>query len=137
MLLTQTQHDTLRYLLDTIIPPDDYPGAWEAGVGDYLLRQLEGDLAPQLPAYRAGLDALEAESLAVYDLPFAQLDAQQQTQLLTQIGAGGTRTHWPVPPARFLQMAVNHAAEGYYSDPGNGGNRNAVSWRMIGFEVTA
>jgi hypothetical protein len=25
--------------------------------------------------------------------------------------------------------------EGFYGDPGNGGNRNAVSWHMIGFEV--
>jgi gluconate 2-dehydrogenase gamma chain len=33
-------------------------------------------------------------------------------------------------------MLVNHTMEGFYSDPGNGGNRDAVSWKMIGFEVT-
>jgi hypothetical protein len=29
---------------------------------------------------------------------------------------------------------VELAHEGYYADPGNGGNRDAVSWRMIGYD---
>jgi gluconate 2-dehydrogenase gamma chain len=28
---------------------------------------------------------------------------------------------------------VTLTIEGFYSDPGNGGNRDAVAWRMIGF----
>ena len=35
---------------------------------------------------------------------------------------------------RRSSRLVNHAAEGYYADPGQGGNRNRVSWRMIGFQ---
>jgi hypothetical protein len=31
---------------------------------------------------------------------------------------------------------VEHSAEGFYSDPGNGGNRDNIAWKMIGFEVT-
>ena len=38
-------------------------------------------------------------------------------------------------PVAFFQTAVEHAMEGFYSDPGNGGNHDGVSWRMIGFEV--
>ena len=36
MRLSEKQQETLRTLLDRIIPPDDYPGAWQSGVGDYL-----------------------------------------------------------------------------------------------------
>ena len=44
-------------------------------------------------------------------------------------------TPWSVDPAAFFRAAVAHAGEGYYGDPGNGGNHNAVAWRMVGFEV--
>ena len=33
--------------------------------------------------------------------------------------------------ARLVELAH----EGFYADPGNGGNRDAVSWRMIGYET--
>ena len=39
-------------------------------------------------------------------------------------------------PATFLGIAAEHAAEGFYSDPGNGGNIGSVSWAMVGFRVT-
>jgi gluconate 2-dehydrogenase gamma chain len=29
-------------------------------------------------------------------------------------------------------MLRNHTLEGYYGSPRHGGNRNAVSWRMLG-----
>lgn len=50
----------MRALMNRIIPPDDFPGAWEAGVGDYLARQFELDLRPQFEMYRLGLEALHA-----------------------------------------------------------------------------
>ncbi len=43
--LTEVQQQTLRAAVNRSIPPDDYPGALEAGVGHYLARQFEGDLA--------------------------------------------------------------------------------------------
>jgi choline dehydrogenase-like flavoprotein len=54
MRLTGEQQQTLRAAVDRIIPPDDYPGAWQSGVGDYLARQFEGNLHPVLDDYCAG-----------------------------------------------------------------------------------
>ena len=42
---------------------------------------------------------------------------------------------WPVDPAEFFRNVIEHVMEGYYSDPGNGGNRDSIAWRMIGFEA--
>ena len=134
-MLTTQQTATLRAAVDRIIPPDEFPGGWDAGVGVYLERQLQHDLRPQLDTYRAGLDALEAEALAVAGLNFAALDPPAQDALLARVEAGDVRTVWPVAPALFFSMLVDHAMEGYYGDPGNGGNRDAIAWRMIGFEV--
>jgi Gluconate 2-dehydrogenase subunit 3 len=137
MMFTELQRATLRALVDRIIPADDFPSGWQAGVGDYLARQFERDLRPQLDRYRLGLDALDAEAQAGAGLRFAELDAADQDALLRRVEAGAVAVPWPIDPAAFFHAAVEHAMEGFYSDPGNGGNRNGVSWRMIGFEVRA
>ncbi len=126
----------LRALLDVIIPEDDFPGAWEAGVGDYLRRQLAGDLAKLLPAYQTWLANLDDEARAVYGADFAGINPQQQAALLSRIEQGAVEAVWQIEPAPFFREIVEHCAEGYYSDPGNGGNRDGVAWRMIGFEVS-
>jgi hypothetical protein len=134
-VVSERQAATLRALVDRLIPADDFPGGWEAGVGDYLARQLAGDLSPLLGLYRAGLDALDVEAQATAGAQFVVLGAEAQDALLGQVEAGAVTTSWPIDPAAFFRHAAEHAAEGYYGDPGNGGNRGAAAWRMIGFEV--
>ena len=133
-LFTEAQERTLRAAVDRIIPADDFPGGWEAGVGHYLSRLLATE--PGMTAdYRAGLDALAAEAEAQHHQPFEALPPEAQDRLLAQIEAGRVRTSWPLAPARFFRRLVDQAMEGFYADPGNGGNRDGVAWRMIGFEV--
>lgn len=135
-MLTQPQRATLRALVDRLIPADDFPSGWEAGVGGYLERQFAGDLSHLLDTYRGGLDALDAEARATDGIGFDALAPAAQDELLRRVEAGDVAADWSVDPAAFFRAAVEHAAEGYYGDPGNGGNRDEVSWRMIGFEVT-
>lgn len=125
--------NTLHSLMDRIIPPDEDPGAWQAGVGDYITRQLQGDLRGELARYQAGLDALEAEARARARTSFSALPPAEQDALLRQVEAGEVLAPWATDPARFFQMVVEHVAEGFYSDPGNGGNRDGAAWQMIGF----
>jgi len=132
--LTDLQQQTLRAVVDRIIPPDDFPGAWDAGVGDYLARQFAGDLAPQLELYCAGLDAIEAESLTRFQSSFASLPVSEQDAMLAQIQAGEIVTSSATALARFFELLINTTAEGYYSEPEQGGNRNAISWVMTGFD---
>lgn len=134
-MLTPPHWNTLRALMDRLIPPDDFPGAWEAGVGDYLARQFERDLRPQLEMYRLGLEALEAEAQASAGIGFAALDIPAQDAVLRRIETGQVTAPWPVDPAGFFRLVTEHVMEGYYSDPGNGGNRDSIAWRMIGFEA--
>ena len=80
-------------------------------------------------------DKVDAEALAVFAAHFVQLDDEQQDALLHNVERGVVQTEWPFHPGGFFAMMVQHATEGFYSDPGNGGNRNQVAWEMIGFEV--
>lgn len=132
-MFTSRQNLNLRALLDRLIPPDEDPGAWDAGVGDYLARQFAADLRDYVLIYQVALDALDAEARAAGAPGFAEMPPNSQDALLRRVEAGQVSTAWPIDPARFFQAAVEHAVEGYYSDPGNGGNRDETSWRMIGF----
>ena len=134
MKLTEQQQQTLRAVVDRIIPPDDYPGAWQSGVGDYLARQFEGDLRPVFDDYCTGLTALDAESIARFQQSFGKLSEENQDQLLGFVEAGEVLTTWDVAPRHFFDLLVRTTSEGFYSEPEQGGNRNAASWKMIGFE---
>ena len=133
--MTKVQQETLRAVIDRIVPADDFAGALEAGVGEYLERQFKRDLAPQLEFYCAGLDGIEAESQMRFQSSFASLSLEQQDTTLRQIEAGEVLASWSVPPIPFFELLVNTTAEGYYSEPEQGGNRGAISWAMTGFEA--
>lgn len=137
MRLSSQQKQTLRAAVDRIIPPDDDPGAWESGVCDYLERQFETDLLPMFDSYCAGLTALEAESAARFQQDFTLLSDEQRDKVLEHIEAGEVLTAWDVVPRFFFNLLVNTTAEGFYSNPEQGGNRNSVSWTMTGFEEAA
>jgi hypothetical protein len=133
-MLTTKQQATLRAVIDSVIPPDEYPGGWEAGVGDFILNLLTHDARDLQPSYAAWLDGVEAEALVRSQRSFAELEPSQQTALLQAIEAKDLQADWPTDPAFFAQV-TEHCAEGFYSDPGNLGNRDARSWQMIRFEV--
>ena len=136
LLLTGAQVETLRAAVDRILPADDAPGGWEVGVGDYFASLLTREPQFLVPT-RAGLDALDAEAQATEGRSFAALMPDVQDRLLTRIEAGDVRANWPIPAADFFRRLVSQAMEGYYADPGNGGNKGEAAWKMIGFRVTA
>jgi len=116
--LTEDERATLRAAIDRIVPADDFPSASEAEVDEFIRRLLLAD-AKRLTLYREGLSRL-------MNVGFLQAEPERQSALLAE--AEGTP---------FVQSLIQHAIEGYYSDPGNGGNREGVAWSMVGFQVTA
>lgn len=134
-MLTESQTSILQALVNCIIPADDFPNGWDAGVGDYLFRQFESDLKDSVALYQGGLSSLDDESQIVCGKEFDSVSADDQTALLTEIEKGQVKAEWSVDPATFFTMAVEHCMEGYYSNPENSGNRDSISWQMIGFEV--
>jgi len=126
--------ETLRAVVDCLIPPDDFPGAYDAGVCDYLERIFQTDLAAQSEFFLTGIDGIDAEALERFNQPFIQLTPDQKLTTLAAIESNDVKTPWPISPSLFFEMLVNTTAEGYYSDPQQGGNRNCSSWLMTGFE---
>jgi gluconate 2-dehydrogenase gamma chain len=85
-----------------------------------------GPFRRQRGAYRSGLAALDQAAQQSGGATFAALSPARQAALLSGL-QGESR--------RFFGMAVAHTMQGYYGDPRHGGNREAVSWRMLGVPV--
>ncbi|PLR30173.1 gluconate 2-dehydrogenase [Chimaeribacter coloradensis] len=141
-----------------LIPADDRgPGALEAGAPEYIDRQMstpyatgsnwymQGPFNPdadpalgyQLPlvprdVYRLGLADADAFAKKQHGKVFAELNADQQDAMLSQMEAG--KADFPqVPSKTFFAMLLQNTREGFFSDPMHGGNQNMVGWKLIGF----
>jgi gluconate 2-dehydrogenase gamma chain len=132
--LTLDEARTLAAISDQIIPPDQDSGAAWAGVVNYIDRQLCGPFQSLQKTYRRGIAAINQSSLLIYGRPFADLDAPQQIELLHRLendqAPDGIWTGRP--SSEFFAMLVDHTMQGYYGDPRHGGNREGVSWEMLG-----
>src|SRR4051812_22592773 len=109
---------TLRALVQRIVPADDYPSGWQAGIGEFLERIVERDLADRAEVITTGLGLLDAEARARRpDTAFAALPEAAQDALITDLLAGSSVQHWdPVPADEFLRMMIGLAVHGYYGD---------------------
>jgi gluconate 2-dehydrogenase gamma chain len=125
---------TLAAVCDQIIPPDQDPGAAWAGVVNYIDRQLGGPFKHLRRTYRDGLIGVDQSSRALYGARFADLPPAKQVEFLTALEGGQVRGNgWKeVRPREFFSMVLSHTMQGFYGDPRHGGNRDAVSWKMLG-----
>ncbi|THF87677.1 hypothetical protein E7T09_00035 [Deinococcus sp. KSM4-11] len=125
---------TLTALVDCLIPADDFPSGWEAGVGSFLTSIFGRELRERRAEFGRGLDALDAEAQVRHGREFAGLTAAEQHALVTQLLDGDARTDWgALTAADYLQWVIRLCMQGYYGDPGNGGNRDGVAWRMLNY----
>ena len=113
----------LTAAIDRIIPEDDFPSASQAGVMDYIHRILSREAASFEPALVQLLGDIETTAHNTVGRPFADLSDDQQDAVLRMFES---------QPA--FQRLISLTNEGFYADPGNGGNRDSISWKMIGYK---
>lgn len=102
-VLTATELESLKALVDAIIPRTDTPGASDAGVPAYIDRRLAAN--PQLvERFRSGLTALESDAQTRFGTAFSALTPQQQIELLKPRGDDP-----------FFRMVKDMTVDGYYT----------------------
>lgn len=121
--LTDAEARTLAALCDQIIPADDFPGATQAGVLTYIDRQLARHYRRHQDAYRDGLSAADSLSRKRLGCSLAEASSGQQFEIATALEKQSPS---------FFDLVRRHTLEGFYGSPRHGGNRDAVSWRMLG-----
>jgi len=144
--------------LARLIPNDDLgPGAKEAGVGDFIDRQLGGPYGraqtwymhgpwregTEQQGYQLKLAPAEFYRTAIADIDeyckrqyggkgFAELDGATQDKVLHGLEKG--EIHLARAPAKqFFDMLWQNTREGFLADPMYGGNRDFAGWKLIGF----
>ncbi len=132
--LTEAEAATLAAACDQIVPPDQDPGAAAAGAVTFIDRQLATRQKDERPRWQAGVRGLDASARRRHAKPFAELPFEAQTALLQDVEKGTVETvDWSgVEPAAFFALLREHAMMGFYGDPRHGGNKERVSWKMLG-----
>lgn len=142
--------------VDRLIPRDEHwPGAAEADVVNYIDLQMAGQWGKGELLYRHGpfrkgtpsqgyqLEYTPAElfrrSMAAIHSHFSaqgksfdQLPPAEKDAYLTSLEKSGIDLDG-VPSNTFFDFLLKHTVEGFFSDPIYGGNKNKISWKMIGF----
>jgi gluconate 2-dehydrogenase gamma chain len=140
-----------------LIPLDaNGPGALEAGVPNYIDRQLggawgagerlyrsgpwqpgvpgQGYQLPFTPAelFRNSLRAIADDLQKRRNTSFDKLPGTEQDAYLESLQTGQQSLNG-VPAHTFFESLLALTIEGFFSDPIYGGNKDMVAWKMIGF----
>jgi gluconate 2-dehydrogenase gamma chain len=158
-LLTLTADEAAFFsaAYDTIIPADNLsPSGTDCGCVTYMDRQLAGAWGngaklyrngPFLPAkpehgyqlplspreyFAAGIKAANAWSVKTYGKTFDRIAPADRAKALTAMETGQAQFDG-LEAKPFFEALLQSAMEGFFADPMYGGNRNKVSWRMLGY----
>ena len=135
-VLTSEEARLVEAVAEQIIPSDRDPGAKEAGVVNFIDRQLDGPYKRFAETYRKGLACLTRTSQALHKKAFEELSWPDQTRVLQALESGKVpKDIWGDPGAKeFFNLIRDHSMQGFYGSPRHGGNRNYVSYKMLGLE---
>ena len=132
--LTPAEAIILNALCERIIPTDQDPGAAWAEVVHFIDNKLIGFYHQHQALYRNGLAAVEQSCRAMHGKALVELTPAQQDEFLQRLESGRLPSEiWKgTNQKEFFGLVVDHTMQGFYGPPRHGGNRDAVSWRMLG-----
>ncbi len=111
-------------IADRIIPPDDTPGAREAGVVHFMDAVLGDGRERELQILRDGLQELQNRTNAEFQTAsFSGLSGEQQDQLLREI-----------EDSEFFATVRYLTVAGMFALPEYGGNRDEAGYQLIGYD---
>jgi gluconate 2-dehydrogenase gamma chain len=157
LILTATEAAFLGAAYDTFIPADKLsPSGTDCGLVAFIDRQLAGAWGSGAKLYRsgpfikgtreqgyqlpltpreffvAGIKAANAWTRKTYGKDFDRLSPAEREAALKTMDAGKAE-FGELDAKQFFEMLLASAMEGFFADPIYGGNRDKVSWRMVGY----
>ena len=157
LTLTATEAAFLSAAYDTFIPADrlspsgtdcglvafidgQLAGAWGGGARLYRSgpfiegKREQGYQLPLTPRefFGAGIKAANAWTRKTYGKDFDRLSPAEREAALKTMDAGKAELA-EINGKQFFEMLLQSAMEGFFADPIYGGNRDKVSWRMVGY----
>ena len=137
LFFTDAEAACVTALCEQIIPADEHGGgATEAGVIHYIDRQLLAVFDYDQVVYQMGIAALQATCLELYDQRFESLERETQKAICFKLEKNEfPENNWgELEQSRFFNLVIRHAMQGFYGPPRHGGNRNYMSYEMMGID---
>jgi gluconate 2-dehydrogenase gamma chain len=157
LTLTATEAAFLGAAYDVFIPADKLsPSGTDCGLVAFIDRQLAGAWGGGAKLYRsgpfiegkreqgyqlsltpreffaAGIKAANEWSRKTYGKDFDRLSPAEREAALKTMDEGKAQFN-EINAKQFFEMLLASAMEGFFADPVYGGNRDKVSWRMVGY----
>ncbi|MDM9624632.1 gluconate 2-dehydrogenase subunit 3 family protein [Rhizobium sp. S152] len=154
---TAEEATTVEAIVSRIIPADELSvSGKDAGCANFIDRQLagsygtferlymkgpfmagtpeQGDQSELVPRqrYRIGIAAINAHCRSANGKVFAELGEADQDKVIKGLESGEIKLDG-IDSKMFFGQILSNTMEGFFGDPIYGGNRDMVSWRMIGF----
>ncbi|MFC0407717.1 gluconate 2-dehydrogenase subunit 3 family protein [Roseomonas elaeocarpi] len=162
LFFTADEGRLVEAIVERLIPADDLSvSGKDAGCAVFIDRQLAGSFGKstwlyRLPPFQAGLPTQGEQAdttpaieyrrfLAAIDAycranfggkVFAELPNDQRDQFLTGMEKGEIQLGGGINSGDAFKQILDNTMEGFFADPIYGGNRDMVSWRMIGYPGT-
>lgn len=154
---TPDEAKTVEAIAEQLIPADELSvSGKDAGCVVFIDRQLagsfgsaaklymrppfqsgtafQGDQLALVPRdrYRLGLVALDVYCREAHNQPFAALPSEERDTVLSGLETGRIKLR-DFDGQMLFTTILSNTMEGFFADPIYGGNRDMVSWKMIGF----
>lgn len=134
--LQEEEIGLLDAIVEQIIPTDNFPGGKWANVSNFIDKQLDTYYIKHQVEYRDGLAAFQKSVIQLKAKKFEDLQFEEQTAILERMEAGDFQgEYWKDhSPAGFFDMIRQHSMQGFYGSPVHGGNREYISYHMLGLD---
>jgi gluconate 2-dehydrogenase gamma chain len=135
LFFSDDEYLLIETVAEQIIPTDEWPGGKDARVADFIDIQLAGPYRRFQQDYRKGLAAINDSCLKKYHMLFKDLSWDKQTEFLKEMETGTLSGNgWNGSAENFFDLLRSHSLQGYYGSPRHGGNKNFMSYKMIGLD---
>lgn len=132
--LNEEEIALLDAIVEQIIPTDNFPGGKWANVSNFIDKQLVTYYKKHQTGYREGLAAFEKTVIQLKGKKFEEVPFAEQTLILENMESGKfPGDYWKDhSPDAFFDMVRQHSMQGFYGSPVHGGNREYISYHMLG-----
>ena len=132
-VLDENEISLLDAIAEQIIPTDDFPGGKWANVSNFIDKQLSSNYKKHQQTYHDGLLAFQKE---VKVKKFEEYSFTEQTAILEKMENGMFQgEYWKEHPSGgFFQLLREHCLQGFYGSPNHGGNKEYISYHMLGLD---
>lgn len=133
---TDAEASLIDAVAEQIIPSDEWPGGKDACVTNFIDKQLVGPYTRFQTIYRDGIAAIQESCRLQHNRKFEELTWNEQTAFLEDMEAGRMKEPlWSNGfDKEFFELVRDHSMQAYYGSPRHGGNKNNMSYKMLGLD---